>query len=290
MKADLHLHTWYSDGTESPSEMVGRAARLGYGAVAIADHDTVAGVPEALEAGHRLGVLVIPGSEITARHAGVELHMLVYFNPACGERSGWRHPEMLAELALYAAHRLERARRIVDRLKSLGVAVGLEDVVRLASRPAPAPPDPTAVGRPHVARAMVAAGGATSIDDAFQRYLRRGASAWVDKERAEAAHVIALVHRVGGLVVMAHPGLARNENLPDELRRLGADGVEAIHSRHPPTVRRRLMRFAREHDLLATGGSDCHGNLKGEPLLGSVELVGEPLELFLKRVRKLPAA
>lgn len=288
MKADLHLHTWFSDGTDSPSEMVARAASLGYGAVAITDHDTLAGVTEALEEGQRRGVLVVPGAEVTSRQGGVELHMLIYFNPACRPGAGWRHPDLAAELAKHAAHRVSRVRRIAHRLNELGVPLKAEEVLRLAARPGAAPGEPVAVGRPHVARALVAAGAASSIDDAFYRYLRRGAPAFVDKDRAEASAIISLAHRVGGLAVFAHPGLARNEQLPEELRRAGVDGIEAIHSRHSEASRQRYLRFGEEHGLLVTGGSDCHGRLKGAPLLGTVDFSGEALDRFLRRVNSLP--
>lgn len=289
MKADLHLHTWFSDGTDSPSEMIARAAGLGFGAVGITDHDTVAGIPEAIEAGRHHGVLVLPGTEVTSRHGGVELHMLLYFNPEGRPGVGWRHPDLVAELARHGAHRIERVHRIAGRLNELGVAVSPEAILRQAERPGAGPGDPSAVGRPHVARALVAAGAATSIDDAFSRYLRRGAPAFVDKERAEASAIIALAHRVGGIAVFAHPGLARNEQLPEELRRAGVDGIEAIHSRHTEAARQRYLRFGKEHGLLVTGGSDCHGQLKGAPLLGTVEFCGEALERFLERVRALPS-
>jgi predicted metal-dependent phosphoesterase TrpH len=289
VKADLHLHTWHSDGTEAPSEMVARAAALGFGAVAVTDHDTVDGVAEALEEGRRRGVCVVPGAEVTSRFGGTELHMLLYFNPACGPGAGWRHPELAAELARQGGHRVARVRRMAARLQELGVRVEAEEVLALAGRPGRPGGPSVAVGRPHVARALVAAGAASSIDEAFQRYLRKGAPAFVDKERLEVGAVLALARRAGGLAVLAHPGIARNDRLPEELLRLGVDGIEAVHSRHPKAARERYLRFAREHGLLATGGSDCHGNLKGEPLLGTVEFSGEELETFLARARALPS-
>lgn len=288
MKADLHLHTWCSDGTESSAEMVARAARLGFGAVGITDHDTVEGIPEALEAGRRHGVTVVPGVEMTSRLGATELHLLLYFNPSCRPGTGWQHPDLLAELARQGARRADRVRGIARRLSELGVAVSAEEILRLAARPGREEGDPAAVGRPHVARALVAAGAASSIDDAFRRYLRRGAPAFVDKERTEVSSVLALARRIGGVSVLAHPGIARNESLPEELRRLGVDGIEAIHSRHPRAARERYLRFAMEHGLLVTGGSDCHGNLKGESLLGIVEFSGKELGRFLERVRALP--
>ncbi len=289
MKADLHLHTWYSDGTEAPAEMIRRAARLGFGAAGITDHDTVDGIPEAMEEGKRLGVLVIPGVEVTSRLGPVEIHMLLYFNPACGSGAGWRHPDLKAELAEQNRNRTNRIRGIVQRLSDLGVPLKADDVLHLAARSERGEGAPIAAGRPHVARALVAAGAASSVDDAFRRYLRRGAPAFVDKERPEAVRVLDLARRAGGLAILAHPGIACDDRLPDDLRRLGVDGIEAIHSRHSGEARERYLRFAREHGLLATGGSDCHGALKGEPLLGTMEFAGEELDAFLARVRALPS-
>jgi hypothetical protein len=291
VKADLHLHTYFSDGTDSPTRMVDRAAELGFGLVAITDHDTMNGVAEALLAGDKRGVTVIPGVEITAQLQGQELHMLAYFPPDAGEQAAWRHPDLVRELARYTHNRHVRVEKIVARLNQLGIPLTLEAVVRQAN--AMLPPgvvnDPShpvgALGRPHVGRALVEGGFVRSLDEAFDRFLKRGRAAWLDKERADAAFVIALIRRVGGLTSLAHPGLLRNDAMVAQVLREGVDALEAYHSRHTAPQSSRYRAMAQEHARLITGGSDCHGMLKGEPLLGRVELRDAELERFLQRLK-----
>jgi 3',5'-nucleoside bisphosphate phosphatase len=289
MKADLHLHTWYSDGTESPSETTRRAAELGFNVVAVTDHDTMAGVGEALESGRKLGIRVIPAVEITAQFRDQELHLLAYFSdePDNTGGKGWQASEIHDQLQSYSRHRFERARRIVKRLQELGVEVTMEEILEQASSHQDAGSreggelEGATLGRPHIAAALVARGHVNSVDEAFEHYLKRGRAAWVDKHRPEVSEVISLVHRHGGLTLLAHPGLLRNDRIPNQLREAGLDGVEVYHSRHTPSQSARFRAFAREHDLLVSGGSDCHGMLKGEPLMGKIEFEGEDLERFL---------
>lgn len=290
MKADLHLHTHYSDGTDSPARVVERAAALKFDWLAITDHDTMGGVAEALEAGQKNGVRVVPGVEITAQHRQRELHLLAYFRSDKGADDGWRHPDLAQQLETDVKRRWARAEQIVRRLNGLGVPLTMEEVSRQARAPAVISPSGSApilrnaLGRPHVAAALCAAGHVGSVDEAFARYLKKGRSAWVDKERAGSRAVISLVHRIGGIIVLAHPGLISDEAMPDHLRQEGIDGVEAFHPRHAPARSARLQSWAHANNLLATGGSDCHGMLKGEPLLGRVELCGGDLDRFLERL------
>jgi 3',5'-nucleoside bisphosphate phosphatase len=285
MRADLHLHTYYSDGTESPQQVVERAAQLNFDIVAITDHDTVAGVPEALEAGGRLGVRVIPGVEITAQYRHHELHLLAYFDSDIPENESWRNPELIKLLEEFSRRRAERAVRIVQKLNDLGIGIKVEDVERAAALGEKEGEAKTALGRPHVAAAMVAGGHVTSLDEAFSRYLKKGKPAWVDKERAEARDVIEVVHKSMGIMALAHPGFLKDENIPEKLVKDKIDAIEVYHSRHTPSQSTRFGHWAREHSLIVTGGSDCHGMLKGEPLMGKVELKGEELENFLRKVQ-----
>ncbi|MBI4028063.1 MAG: PHP domain-containing protein [Verrucomicrobia bacterium] len=289
MKADLHLHSNYSDGTESPAEVVARAARLRIDVVAVTDHDTVAGTAEAMEAGRRLGVRVVPGAEITARFHNQELHLLAYFRAESRDDAGWRHPDLLRELEYSVRQRALRARKIVEKLNHLGVSMTMEEVLQATARLANAPESSgqrvtAALGRPHIAAALLAAKHVSSMEEAFARYLKKGRPAWVDKERAEAEVIIALVHRAGGIAILAHPGLLRDGNIPHRLREWGMDGVEVYHSRHSAAQAAHFRRWTVENGLLVTGGSDCHGMLKGEPLMGHVELRGEELERFFARL------
>ncbi len=288
MKADLHLHTYYSDGTESPSQVVERAALLKFNFVAITDHDTVEGIPEALEAGRYYRLNIVPGVEITAQFRGQELHLLAYFKLETQPQSGWQDPELTSQLKQYVQHREERARKIVKRLNDLGVAVTIEEVCHQATlrrKDKRYSSQNISIGRPHIAAALVAGNYVSSISEAFSKFLKKDRPAWVDKERVDAAKIIHLVHRCGGIMALAHPGLLHDEKIPSQLLEKGIDGVEVYHSRHTPTQSVRLRNWAEENNLLITGGSDCHGMLKGEPLLGRVELKDTDLEHFLKRLQ-----
>lgn len=283
MKADLHLHTHYSDGTDSPQRVVERAAQLNFDVIAITDHDTVAGVSEALEAGKKLGVCVVPGIEITSQYRHQELHLLAYFDSDSPEIESWQNPELLKLLDEFSQRRAERVARMVEKLNGLGVSIKVEDVERSVGSGGDAGLKP-ALGRPHVAAAIVAGGYATSLDEAFSKYLKKGRPAWVDKERAEARDVIELVHQSMGITALAHPGFLKDENIPEKLLNDHIDAIEVYHSRHSPSQSNRFNQWAREHHLIITGGSDCHGMLKGEPLMGKVELKGNDLDGFLQRI------
>ena len=292
MKADLHLHTYYSDGTESPAEIVARAAALGFDVVAVTDHDTVGGVCEALEAGKKLGVQIVPGVEITVQFRRRELHLLAYFSAGNTEGMGWCHPDLARRLEHHAWHRQKRAERMVERLNALGVSLTMKEVYRQTSRTFPRIPTQKfhgvggTLGRPHIAAALFAAGHVTSLDQAFRKYLKKGCPAWVAKEYVEAREVIALIHQVGGIVALAHPGLLGDENIPAYLCEEGIDGVEVYHSRHSCAQSARFRDWTWRNGLLITGGSDCHGMLREEPLMGCVQLQGEELDIFLKRLNR----
>jgi len=277
MKADLHLHTHYSDGTDSPDEVVARAARGRFDVIAVTDHDTVNGLPEALDAGRQLGVKVVPGVEITAQWNQCELHLLAYFSPKDDGRRGWRNSDLNEQLKLFMRYRSDRGTRIVERLNALGIALTLEDVRRQAGK--------GVVGRPHIAAALVARGRVSGMDQAFNEFLKRGRPAWVDKPRIDARDAIQLVHGAGGVIVLAHPGLISDTGIPLQLFAQGLDGLEVYHSRHSPSQSARFLDLVRQHHRLGTGGSDCHGMLKGEPLMGRVQFSGEDLDRFLERLK-----
>ncbi|HAM73425.1 MAG TPA: histidinol phosphatase [Verrucomicrobiales bacterium] len=271
MFADLHLHTRFSDGTYSPEELASEAARHGLRAISLTDHDTVEGVPHMVDACGRRGIEFIPGCELTAQaRNGAELHILAYhFNSA--------HPRFLSELQRYQEVRQERIRQMVARLNELGVGLTADAVFAIAGCRAP--------GRPHIARALVQAGFCTSPDEAFDRYLKMNRPAWVPKAKMSAADAIALIHEAGGLAVMAHPGLNRSDDVIGQLAADGLDGIECYHSRHTPADSDRYRAIAAQHDLLVTGGSDCHGMNKGRPLIGGVMIPYELVEKLNQRAR-----
>jgi predicted metal-dependent phosphoesterase TrpH len=227
--------------------------------LALTDHDSVDGVAPAVEAGRRLGVTVIPGLELSTDVPAGELHMLGYFiDPGrVGLREALRHQR---------EGRTRRAARMVEQLRQVGVVISLDDVRRQAAG--------GALGRPHVARVLVADGYAVSVDDAFNRYLVRGRPGYVPRPRLSPTDAIALVHGAGGAAVLAHPySVADLAAVLAELRGAGLDGLEAYYAAYTPDQRATLAALADEGGLVATGGSDFHGpGQRAESELGAAPL------------------
>ncbi len=190
--ADLHLHTLFSDGTFTPEELAQRGSAAGLLAMALTDHDTVEGCEPMALACKPLGIEFIPGTELTAEHHGNEVHLLGYFLDI-------HHPALLAEIKKFQTVRQDRVREMAARLNQINVPLRAEAVFELANCRSP--------GRPHVARAMVQQGLCASLDEAFERFLKKGKPAWVPKYKISAVDAMDLVHQAGGLAVLAHPGL-----------------------------------------------------------------------------------
>jgi 3',5'-nucleoside bisphosphate phosphatase len=255
--ADLHLHTNFSDGTYSPEELVAQAVRHGLAAIALTDHDTVEGCDRAAAACRAAGIEFIAGAELTAEQNGSELHVLGYFLDT-------RNPSFLSEIAKCQAVRQKRIHEIVARLNALAVPLKVEAVFALANCRSP--------GRPHVARALVKAGLCSNLDEAFERFLKKHRPAWVPKMKIPARAAIELIHEAGGLAVMAHPGLNRTDEAIPGLVEAGLDGIECFHPKHPAATVKHYLQLADRFHLLVTGGSDCHGLSKGQPLIGTIKL------------------
>jgi len=255
--ADLHLHSQFSDGTFAPEEIAVRAQAAGLRALALTDHDTVEGCERTAAACAVKGVEFLVGTELTAEHNGNELHVLAYLVDP-------QNPKLVAELSKFQKVRQQRIREMVSRINDLGIPLNVEDVFALANCRSP--------GRPHVARAMVKAKLCRTLDEAFERFLKKGRPAWVPKAKMSALEGIELIHDAGGLAVMAHPGLNRtDESIPD-LVAAGLDGIECFHTKHNATAVERYLWIEHKYNLLTTGGSDCHGLSKGKPLIGTVKL------------------
>lgn len=245
---DLHVHSTFSDGSRTPSELAAEAVAAGLTALSVTDHDTMGGVPELVEAARGTCVRAIPGVELSVAHEHGPLHMLGYFMEP-GD-------ELNAALERIRRGREERNLAIVDRLAALGVPVTWDEVLGIAGG--------DLVGRPHFAMAMVARGHVATKDDAFARYLARGRPAYAERFRYSAAEAIGILRRARGAAVLAHPGLLRCEGrhlkeMVAELAVAGLAGIEVWHSRHTAVQVRRLKRLATLHGLAATGGSDYHG-------------------------------
>jgi predicted metal-dependent phosphoesterase TrpH len=271
--ADLHLHTRFSDGTDSPPQLLERAARFGFAAIAVTDHDTLDAVPETLAAGHQLGLEIIPGVEITCCVHTTEIHMLGYF-PA----NTWRDDTLRRVLEHSKQVRQQRIVQIVERLHQLGIAITVGDVLACS--------DCGTTGRPHVAIALQQRGVVRSTDEAFDRFLRRGRPAWVERYRMTAAEAIGHIHRAGGVAVLAHPALNHVDRHIRQMQSQGLDGIEVWHSRHSPAQTAQYFKLADALGLLATGGSDCHGQLRGPALLGNIRLPYQYVEALKQRAAR----
>ena len=265
--ADLHSHSTCSDGQRTPREVVEEAASAGVRVLSLTDHDTVEGVAEAAAAGRELGVVTVPGTELSAHVNERELHLLAYFIDYQDRRLG-SYVELLHQ------RRRDRGEAIVDRLNQLGVSVTLDEVlVRAAGGP---------LGRPHIAAAMVASGAVPTKEEAFHRFIGDRRPADVPKPRSPAVEVIGLVHELGGVIVLAHPGLAVSETVIAELVDAGLDGVEVYHPSHKPSQIEPSQDISRRYGLLMSGGSDSHGEPEG-PRIGDCGIGCEAVEALNER-------
>lgn len=257
MFADLHMHTTFSDGTFSPEEMAQAAQRHRLACVALTDHDTVAGCARMAAECARLGIEFVNATELTAEIDGVEVHILGYFiDPA--------NPHFLASLVKFQHARQQRIRDMATRLQAQGIPLEADAVFAIAKCESP--------GRPHVARALVQAGLCSSMDEAFERFLKKHRPAWVPKFKISAHDAIALIHHAGGVAVIAHPALNKSDDIIPVLVAAGIDGIECFHTRHSTAASEHYMLLAEQYGLAITGGSDCHGMNKGRPLMGGIKL------------------
>lgn len=242
--ADLHTHTLCSDGGLTPEALVTQAHSHGLRALAITDHDTVAGLAAAHAAGDRLGVEIIAGVELSTTVDGEEVHLLGYFfDPT--------HPALREHLAAFQDARRARAEAMVERLNALGVSLRWEAVAAQVQG--------TAVGRPHVAQALAEGGFVDDPAAAFDQYLGDGGPACVSKPLFPAHEALAILHAAGGIGVLAHPGHWTSDATVMTLIRDGLDGLETVHPSHDATLTRYYRQIARDFGLIETGGSDYHG-------------------------------
>jgi len=279
VRIDLHLHTNASDGQLAPAELVRTARRARLDLIAITDHDTVAGVEEALEEARRGGdedaageadvarTIVIPGIEVSSTHAGGELHFLGYF-------VDHRLP-LLTDFATAAAERRRsRIRGMIELLARLGIEIEYDDVVAAAGVGA------TNLGRPHLARALVARGYVTTIGDAFERYLGDDGPAFLPTELLTPREAIELIEAAGGLAVWAHPPRELVESELEKFVEWGLQGLECHRPRNTTTTTHHLLFAAEAYELLVTGGSDWHGDWHGP--LGGFSVGEHQIEEFLR--------
>jgi len=258
---DLHTHSDVSDGSDPPTRIPELAAEAGCSAVALTDHDSLAGVGPARKRAEELGITFVPGCEVSCQAVGSGgMHVLVYFVEDDDSPLG-------VELVRLRADRRRRNVALADRLILLGIPITYAMVVDQAG-------SEEGVGRPHFAEAMVAVGAAESVDDAFERTLANQRPGFVRKARLSATDVARLSVASGGVAVLAHPysmGLDGSDlaRVVGELAVAGFGGIEAIYGRYSPRQRQQLGNLARRFDLVATGGSDHHGRLKPDLRVGT---------------------
>jgi predicted metal-dependent phosphoesterase TrpH len=258
---DLHTHSTASDGSYPPAEVVRLAKEGGLAAMALTDHDTVEGLPEALAAGDRLGLEVIPGVEISAQYPGGTMHIL----GLCVDHTDGRLDERLAVLK---QARLDRNPQIIARLNTLGIPLTMARVEEISGG--------GQVGRPHIARALLEMGYIRNLQEGFDRFLGWRKLAYVSKFRFPPPEALAMIREAQGIPVLAHPftlGLgsaAALKNLIIELQGLGLAGLEVYYPEHTPEQEALYFKLAKEFDLLITGGSDFHGANKPEIALGGI--------------------
>ena len=249
-RADLHAHTFFSDGLLSPEALVERAVERGLSALAVTDHDTVEGLGRSrLAAGRQLEL--VPGIELSSAMDGLDLHILGYYLDP-------EHAPLRARLERFQDERRERAVRMMQRLEALGAPIDPESVFELAG--------PGVVGRPHVAGALLRAGHVASMDEAFKRFLGPGGAAFVPRPAFHPREAIALIHEADGVSVLAHPGGAMGDEVLERLVAVGLRGVEVWHPQHNPATVRRYRALASRLRLLESGGSDFHGHPRGADL------------------------
>lgn len=260
---DLHLHSTASDGLLPPAAVVRRAAELGLSAIALTDHDTLEGVPAAQAEGEQLGVRVVSGCEFSTAAPWGEIHVLGYFLPPA-------EPRLDAFLRRCREDRVRRGRAMVEGLQAWGVDVSFEDLAEETGT--------AAMGRPHLARALVRLGKVSTVDDAFSQWLAKGRPAYVEKTLPSFREVAELVHSVGGIVSAAHLKERGTRPVLSAFKEEGLDAVETRHPGHSGEARARLTALADALELLRTGGSDWHGDLdseSGHSLIGSQEVPAE---------------
>ncbi len=253
MAVDLHIHSDASDGLHTPAELLAMARDAGLSAIAITDHDSVASVPAALELSSEYSVEVVPGLEMSSQISDKDAHFLGYY-------IDYETPKLSERLEWLRKARAERAAEILKLLKKEGIELSFESLLGLARG--------GSVGRPHIAELLVSEGFAPSFQDAFKRYLQRDACCYVEKEVLPPEEIIQMIRGLGGVVVVAHPGVSGLDEHIDYFVSLGLQGLEAYHADHTPEQVEHYLELAKRLGVIVTGGSDYHGEGVRETTVG----------------------
>jgi len=261
--ADLHIHTYYSDSTFSPEEVIDHARAKDLSAIAICDHDSIDGVEPCVTLGKACGIEVLSGIELTIEKPDVEIHILGYLIDG---KFDWLR-KRLKEIQEY---RIKRIHKMIEKLSAQNVFITAEDVFKVAGK--------GSVGRLHLARAMINSGGVKTFWDAFDKYIGFGKPSYVPNIRFTPQDAISMVLDAGGVPVLAHPGIMNRDDYIPELVSYGLKGIEVYHTDHGSVKRKHYEEVAASLGLLMTGGSDCHGMGKGRALIGTVRIPYELVE------------
>lgn len=266
--ADLHVHTFYSDSTFSPEQVVSCAKDKGLSAIAICDHDTTDGIEPCMKLGDEMGIEIIPAIEMSAEMADAEIHLLGYF-------IDWKQDWFRKKLKEIQESRVERVYKMIDRLSAFNIVIDAKEIFAIAGNRG-------SVGRLHVAQAMLNSGKVKSFREAFDKYIGFLKPCYVPYIKLNPREAIEILLKVGGVPVIAHPELMGHDEYIDEFVSYGLRGIEVYHTDHKPHVNKKYEELAKRHNLVITGGSDCHGLGKGRILMGGVKV---PYE-FVERLRE----
>lgn len=250
LRADLHTHSTASDGLSEPAEIVRQAKQVGLSAVSLTDHDAVLGIDEAVNAGEKLDIEVIPGIEISTLENGQDVHVLGYF-------INHKNKEFLHALEELQKVRDRRNEMMISKLNDLGIDITLDEVMTKLRR------DDANIGRPHIGEVLLDKGIVKSMEDAFDKYLGKNGKAYINPVRISPEEGIDLIKKAGGVPVLAHPGVYDDDVMVARLIKYGLVGIEAYHPDHDSYGERKYRDMAERYGVLATGGSDFHGSRGG---------------------------
>ncbi|MGM0437568.1 MAG: PHP domain-containing protein [Bacillota bacterium] len=264
MTVDLHIHTTASDGSLSPKTVVKKAKKLNYNAISITDHDTIKGLEEAIKTGNEIDLEVIPGIEFNTKFNGYEVHILGYF-------INYKNKKLLNETKKIQNSRIKRVKKIIEKLNEIGFNITRKEVFSLSNG--------GAIGRSHIAHILKKKGYVRTFSEAFDKYLAIGKIAYVERYRLKPQEAINLINEVDGIPVLAHPGLINNDEIVEKIVEIGVKGIEAYYYEHNSKETNKYIEYAKNKNLLITGGSDDHGpGNKDGMRLGKVKLDYELVE------------
>lgn len=275
---DLHCHSTFSDGTMTPSELVEIAGKENLGGLSLTDHDTIDGIPELLTAAQEIGLPAISGVELSANHGDIPIHILGYGFTL-------ENTSLKNSLSYLQQTRKRRNKKIISNLHNLGIDTTYSEMQTMAGQ--------GVVGRPHFAQLLINHGKVLSIQEAFNKYLGKDKPAYAAREKLPVQEAIGMIHKAKGLAVLAHPGcIALDRNKTMELLKsfldMGLDGIEAYYPVHSSGFRKQLISFCMEEDLVVTGGSDYHGDIRPGTRLGTMQKKQRvPLDVLLQLQKRI---